>query len=1177
MQRRARVAGAVVIAAIGALLSAQSASRRRATNPFPPAAIRAVDDAYVAQRAQAISVSAANGVLANDFGPKKLIAILTTPPQHGFLTFLPDGSFTYTNDGTDAASDSFAYKISDGTDASLPATVTLTVTSAAPPVAQGDGYSVANNGTLQVAAPGLLANDSDPSGLALTAIVVANPAHGLLTLGANGAFTYKHDGTSSTLDLFTYRVSNGTQLSSPATVTLSIGSNVPPNVSSHSYSGTQDTPLVVSAPGVLAGATDSDSAQLTAIAGAVPAHGTLVLAKDGSFTYTPAAGYSGTDSFTYQASDGVATSTNTGVATITILSPASANGDAYTAAMNLPRAVPAPGVLANDPSGSTILSYGAATGREQTVMGALTPTVQNGTVALQSDGGFSYSPPAGFFGVDTFRYIVGNSVSSTAALVVITVSAPPIAGNDRFFAARNTARTVPAPGVLNNDTLNDGTIARASGPSHGTLTLNSDGSFLYVPTSGYVGDDAFVYSLSNATGTVQATVDLRVVAPPIAVADAFLNRTSVAAPGVFAGDTRNDATIVSYGKAGGEQTTIGQATATDHGTVTVQADGSFVYAPAAGYIGADTFAYVLSNFAGQSTATVTMTTQPAPVLQNDSYDAARNTARTVAAADGVLKNDITNGLGITAFTATSTNGGTVALNVADGSFTYTPATAFVGSDTFTYTVGSGTLATTATVTMKVVAPPVALSDAFVNQTVVPAPGVFSNDTRNGATLLSYGKTGSEQTTIGQSTATNHGTVTVQTDGSFVYAPASGFLGDDTFVYILSNFAGQATATVTVTTQSAPVLQNDSYDAARNTTRTVAAADGVLKNDTTNGLGITGSTAAGNGTVTLNSADGSFTYTPSTSFAGTDSFTYTVGSNTFARTATVTITVYAPPVAADDAYGTPPTVTLTNATSVLANDLNGGKILSYGKTTGTEQTTVGQPTPTNVDGAFVSISADGTFTYSPASSNLTTDTFRYIVSNYAGGSTAKVTITIANAPDAKDDSFFARNDASTSVALAPNDTLNGASASLPSPTTTHGGSVTITTAGVCTYTPPSGFEATDTFAYTLTNLSGSDTATVTVSVVKPPKARNDEFSVALDGGDAGNLLDNDDHSGTTTINPLAIFNPAYSVTIAPNGVVHYSKVGSPNAGFDFSFPYTLSNPDLGLSSTATVTIHVLTPP
>ncbi|HEV7921384.1 MAG TPA: Ig-like domain-containing protein [Thermoanaerobaculia bacterium] len=613
MSLRARIAGAFLVTLTGAFLSAQSAPRRRATNPFPPAAMRAVDDAYTARRAQATSVEAARGVLANDFGPKKLIAIQTAPPQHGFLTFLPDGSFTYTNDGTPAPSDTFTYKISDGTNDSLPATVTLSITSDSPPVAAGDSYAVANGGLLQVAAPGVLANDSDPSGLPLSAVIVANPTHGLLTLGANGAFSYKHDGTSSTLDTFTYRVTNGTLFSSAASVTISIGANVPPNVTNQSYLATQDTPLGISAPGVLSGASDADSAQLTAIAVAPPAHGTLVLAADGSFTYTPAAGYSGFDSFTFQASDGISVSTNTGVASITILSPAGANNDSYSGAMNLPRVVPAPGVLANDSTGSQILSYGAASGREQIILGASTPTARAGSVALNADGSFTYTPPGGFTGIDSFRYMVGNSVSSTAAVVTLTLSAPPVANADSYFAAQNTARAVAAPGVLANDELNDAALTRGAGPSHGALTLNSDGSFLYVPTAGYTGLDSFAYILTNAAGTSSSVATLTVVAPPIAAADSYLNVTSVAAPGIFTNDTRNSATLISYGTTGGEQTTIGQSTPTAHGTIAVQADGSFVYTPAAGYTGSDSFAYVISNYAGASTGTVTITTQPVAV------------------------------------------------------------------------------------------------------------------------------------------------------------------------------------------------------------------------------------------------------------------------------------------------------------------------------------------------------------------------------------------------------------------------------------------------------------------------------------------------------------------------------------------------------------------------------------
>ena len=623
MTLRVRIAGAVCIALAAVLLAAQSAPRRRATNPFPPGTLRAVDDAYTAQRAQATSVDAAHGVLANDFGPKKLIAIQTAAPQHGFLTFLPDGSFTYTNDGTDAASDFFTYKISDGTNDSLPATVTITITTADPPVARGNTFQVANGGLLQVAAPGVLADDTDPSGLTLSAVVATNPAHGILVLSANGAFTYRHDGTSSLFDTFSYRATNGTLFSSAAPVTITIGTVAAPTVASQTYTTAQDTALGVAAPGVLTGATHDAGAQLTAIAVAQPAHGTLALSADGSFTYTPAAGYSGADSFTYQASDGTSLSSNTGVAFITIVPTAAVNPDSYAAVTGLPQSVPAAiGVLANDSPGLQIASYGAATGREQATLGTATPTAQSGSVALNADGSFTYAPPAGFAGVDTFRYVAGNAVSSNAAVVTITVNAPPVAVADSYLIARNTARTVGAPGVLANDTLNDAVLARGAGPSSGMLTLNADGSFTYTPNGGYTGLDAFGYTLTNVTGTVGGVVTLTVVAPPVATNDDYITQVNVTLVGssVLANDNPGG-TITSYGKTTGtEQATIGQPTPTNltGAFVSMNADGTFTYTPAPGSAAVDSFRYIVGNYAGASEATVT--------IQFDSTSTARHRA-----------------------------------------------------------------------------------------------------------------------------------------------------------------------------------------------------------------------------------------------------------------------------------------------------------------------------------------------------------------------------------------------------------------------------------------------------------------------------------------------------------------------------------------------------------------------
>ena len=92
--------------------------------------------------------------------------------------------------------------------------------------------------------------------------------------------------------------------------------NHPPVATDDSYNGMQGTPLTIAAPGVLANDTDADGDALTSILVAPPAHGALSLAADGGFSYTPVAGYAGTDSFTYKANDG---KDDSGVATVTLM------------------------------------------------------------------------------------------------------------------------------------------------------------------------------------------------------------------------------------------------------------------------------------------------------------------------------------------------------------------------------------------------------------------------------------------------------------------------------------------------------------------------------------------------------------------------------------------------------------------------------------------------------------------------------------------------------------------------------------------------------------------------------------------------------------------------------------------------------------------------------------------
>ncbi|NPV65872.1 MAG: tandem-95 repeat protein [Anaerolineae bacterium] len=184
------------------------------------------------------------------------------------------------------------------------------------PIAVNDTYTTAEDTPLIRMVPGVLGNDSDPDGDTLTATVASNPSRGALTLSANGAFTYTPLLNYNGSDSFTYTVSDGKGGTATATVSITITPvNDPPVANNDSYSVKKNSTLNVAAPGVLSNDTDVEGSPLTAILVAGPANGTLTLNANGSFTYSPKPGYTGTDSFTYRASDGSATSN---VATVTI-------------------------------------------------------------------------------------------------------------------------------------------------------------------------------------------------------------------------------------------------------------------------------------------------------------------------------------------------------------------------------------------------------------------------------------------------------------------------------------------------------------------------------------------------------------------------------------------------------------------------------------------------------------------------------------------------------------------------------------------------------------------------------------------------------------------------------------------------------------------------------------------
>jgi ELWxxDGT repeat protein/VCBS repeat-containing protein len=420
----------------------------------------AVGDSYSTPE-DTVLVVPAPGVLANDTDAdgNPLTAVLVAGPFHGVLALNAAGSFTYTPAANYFGPDSFTYKANDGQADSNVATASINVLPVNDaPVAGDDSYDGVEDTPLVVAAPGVLANDSDIEGDSLAAVLVVGPAHGVLTLNGNGSFTYLPAANYFGSDMFTYKANDGQDDSNVATVRISIAAvNDAPVAGDDAYGGVEDTPLIVAAPGVLGNDTDVEGDSLVAVLVTGPAHGTLALNANGSFTYVPAANYFGPDTFTYKANDGQADS-NVAVVSIAVAAvndaPVAAN-DSYGAVEDTPLVVAAPGVLANDSdvdgdSLSAVLVTGPA----------------HGTLTLNANGSFTYLPAANYFGPDSFTYKANDGQAdsnvATASISVAAVNDNPVAGNDNYSTPQGTPLTVVAPGVLANDSDVDGDALAAA-------------------------------------------------------------------------------------------------------------------------------------------------------------------------------------------------------------------------------------------------------------------------------------------------------------------------------------------------------------------------------------------------------------------------------------------------------------------------------------------------------------------------------------------------------------------------------------------------------------------------------------------------------------------------------------------------------------------------------------------
>jgi len=287
----------------------------------------ASEDEYSTNEDTYIDVPAP-GVLGNDVSPDgRPLELTNVSVVHsgGYMGLYWTGQFNL-QPTTDFNGDVvITYKAYDGVLYSTPATVTIHVLPVNDaPTAREDTATVNENATLTVAAAGVLANDGDIDGDPLTAEMVDGAQHGTATLSADGSYVYRPEAEYYGEDTFTYRSSDGTATSGVTTVRITVNRvNNAPVGRADTYTVDPDKPVDPEAPlpCVLTNDSDADGDPLTAAIVKGPSHAALFSSwPNGTYTYLPAPGFYGTDTFTYRAFDGTAYSDIVTV-TITVQAP----------------------------------------------------------------------------------------------------------------------------------------------------------------------------------------------------------------------------------------------------------------------------------------------------------------------------------------------------------------------------------------------------------------------------------------------------------------------------------------------------------------------------------------------------------------------------------------------------------------------------------------------------------------------------------------------------------------------------------------------------------------------------------------------------------------------------------------------------------------------------------------
>ena len=757
-------------------------------------------------------------------------------------------------------------------------------------------------------------------------------------------------------------------------------------------------------------------------------------------------------------------------------------------------------------------------------------------------------------------------------VVVEPPNNPPQAVNDAVTITTGSTTVID---VLSNDIDIDGALLPNSleivdFPSHGTATMQPDGTILYTNNGLALFVDSFSYRVTDSAGSLSNTATVTVDVLPIPNGIPIANNDSA---DVFQGMSASVDVLINdtdpEGAINIASLVIVQSPA--HGNASIQTDGSILYVHDGGEANSDSFTYTVDDADGVTSneASVELSIEPlpnvGPVASDDSATVLQGGEVTIA----VLGNDSDpDGDLLMLSIVAEPAAGSLALNEDDGTFTYTHSGDGVGTDSFTYQVTDPSgAADAATVIVTVEAAPVVTNP----DTAIVAS---DNDSREVPIDVLANDSGITDHAIEliEELAPSLGTAVI-VDNEIVYTASEASVGIDTFSYRVVGESGSAESTVVVTIEARPITLVDDVFVVS------AEAGSVVLDLLANDSGPLDIASLVIGVLEFGSIEtdvdtGELTYFAADGMSGEETFSYTVQdlTGTLEATANVTVTVEATSVVAN-----PDTAIVASDNESRAVQIN-----VLGNDTGITDHVVelvAESTPS----LGVAVINDNVITYTAHQSSVGAETFGYRVQSENGSTESTVEITIEALPITLTDDSYAIGAGESSVVLdlLANDIGPVDSDSLEIGTVELGSVEPDPDTGDLIYYAAEGVSGEVTFDYTVDDVTGSlrETASVTVTIetaLVAVVANNDDAQVdanQLERSVVIDVLGNDEGIGDPSgVTLQVIAGPTMGAVSVDENLVTYT-FNQGVLGTD-TFDYSITDASGTYEETATVTVSIL---